>query len=52
MNPITGIAACCARATSDRRSHPADKRDEFPPFHSITSLNEQCFVQHSKFVRQ
>jgi hypothetical protein len=36
-NPTTGIAGCCARAASGRRS-PAETRDELPAFdHSITS---------------
>src|SRR5262252_6730803 len=34
MNPMTGIAGCCARAAS---GHAAEQRDEFAPRHSITS---------------
>ena len=38
MNPITGIAGCCARRCERPRSRPAAKKgDELAPLHLITT---------------
>jgi hypothetical protein len=33
--PITGIAFCCARATSGQVAAPAQKGDEVPSLHEV-----------------